>query len=132
MKLNLPELPSELEYLLAPAQTYGNRFQSDSDIARFLECASESDMEMLATIAERVWLNNHYPSLVEWWSGVDTAIKSEVARQYPPRVVSRKSGISENCHNLEGKLIEEANRRCGHMDLYFLFGLMDACDLRFE
>lgn len=30
------------------------------------------------------------------------------------------------------RLLKDANDQVHHMDIYFLFGLMDACDLRFE
>jgi len=33
---------------------------------------------------------------------------------------------------MSGRLLTEANDKVDHMDIYFLFGLMDACDMKFE
>ena len=52
------QLPDELQYLAEPADKYG-RFQFDADIVKFLESASESDIETLTRIAERYEWNQH-------------------------------------------------------------------------
>ena len=51
-------LPAELEYLIEPAMTYGV-LQFDDDVDRFLERATEEDLESLARVAECIHLNHH-------------------------------------------------------------------------
>lgn len=58
----LAELPDELSYLVEPALEYG-RFQFDEHIFSFLDSATPEQMDELASIAERVRLNDHYPAV---------------------------------------------------------------------
>ncbi len=58
----LNELPGELSYLVEPALEYG-RFQFDEHIFNFLDTATPEQMEELASVAERVRLNDHYPAV---------------------------------------------------------------------
>src|SRR5688500_6049991 len=51
-------LPKELDYLVEPAMKYG-RYQFDDDVEFFLNNASETDLDDLAGVAERVRLNHH-------------------------------------------------------------------------
>jgi hypothetical protein len=43
-----------------------------------------------------------------------------------------RSEIAECRKEMRMRLLSEANDQMHHMDIYFLFGLMDACDLKFE
>ena len=56
-----------MAYLAAPALRYGVH-HFDEQMDRFLESASDAEMEELAALAEKVRLNNHYP-LVNAWLG---------------------------------------------------------------
>ena len=58
----LTELPDELSYLVKPALEYG-RFQFDEHIFNFLDSATSEQMDELASVAERVRLNDHYPAV---------------------------------------------------------------------
>lgn len=58
----LVELPDELSYLVESALEYG-RFQLDEHIFNFLDSATPKQMQELASIAERVRLNDHYPAV---------------------------------------------------------------------
>jgi len=52
------ELPSDLHYLIGPAEKFGcNQF--DDQIADFLDRATESEMDELAAVAERFRLSGH-------------------------------------------------------------------------
>jgi hypothetical protein len=58
----LADLPDDLSYLAEPALEYG-RFQFDEHIFDFLESATPKQMEELASVAERVRINDHYPAV---------------------------------------------------------------------
>jgi hypothetical protein len=57
----LLQLPTDLHYLISPAMRYGSKCQWDHEIFEFLDNASEEEMDELATIAERVLLNDDFP-----------------------------------------------------------------------
>ncbi len=52
------KLPPDLHYLIGPAERFG-RYQFDDQITEFLDRATESEMDELATVAERYRLNRH-------------------------------------------------------------------------
>jgi hypothetical protein len=45
---------------------------------------------------------------------------------------SDRSEIAKHRRDMRGRSITESNDLLHHMDIYFLFGLMDACDMEFE
>lgn len=53
-----PRLPTELHYLIGPAEKFG-RYQFDDQIAEFLSSATESERNELVAVAERFRLNRH-------------------------------------------------------------------------
>jgi hypothetical protein len=91
----LSKLPTELAYLAEPAMRYGV-YHFDNEMDTFLSSASKVAMEELATLAERVRLNNHYPRVNAWLNEFRMTQFEEAA------------------------------------NLYFMFGLMDMADLRFD
>ena len=58
----LEQLPNDLKYLVKPATKYG-RYQLDDDILKFLDGATEEQWEELASVAERVLLQEDYPRI---------------------------------------------------------------------
>jgi hypothetical protein len=77
----LAHLPEELSYLVEPALKYG-RYQFDNEIFDFLEHATSEEMEELATIAERVLLNDHYLQVNRFLDRYDMTGYPEAARLY--------------------------------------------------
>lgn len=165
---DLPPIPEELAYLIEPAIRYGRKYQFDNDVQGFLENAEESNIELLAALAERAQLSGDYTRLIQWSHDVDDVSDSIVDKQYPypidtsahrnellrlineandpPGMSDRwrekrlrqlaeandRSEIAERRKEMRMRLLAEANDRVHHMDIYFLFGLMDACDMEFE
>jgi hypothetical protein len=51
-------LPPELQYLISPAKKFG-QYQFDGQVDEFLDRATQSELEELASVAERFRLNRH-------------------------------------------------------------------------
>jgi hypothetical protein len=165
----LPSLPKELEYLNEPGIHYGRKYEFDDDVQWFVENADESDLEVLAGLAERVRFSGDYQRFLDWSYEVDEALDRLVDERYPhvvtvassdrpgllrlinetaepPEVAERRrerrlrglveardtSEIAKQRREMRSSLLSAANEKVHHMDIYFLFGLMDACDMKFE
>jgi hypothetical protein len=161
---DLPPIPDELEYLVEPGIHYGRKYQFDNDVQCFLENAEESDLESLATLAERVRLSGDYPHFLQWSREVDYVLEHIVDQRYPYKIeiseqqrnvylrlvnpdlaerwkdkcvrhsaeANDNSDLAERRRAMRMHLLTKANDKVHHMDIYYIFGLMDACDMEFE
>jgi hypothetical protein len=77
----LAHLPDHLAYLIAPALKYG-RYHFDDEIFQFLENATESEMDELAAVAERVLINGHYAEVNRFLDGHSMTEYPEAADLY--------------------------------------------------
>lgn len=77
----LEQLPNDLEYLIKPAMKYG-RYQFDDDIFKFLDRATAEQMEELASVAERVLLQEDYPRVMAFLDEHPITESEEAARLY--------------------------------------------------
>jgi hypothetical protein len=59
-------LPSELEYLREPADSFG-RYSSEGEVGDFLARATPEDLELLARTAEQVRVNRHHELITQWF-----------------------------------------------------------------
>lgn len=78
----LPPLPHELSYLMEPAIRYA-QYQFEDQIQEFLETAAESDVEALATLAEKVRLSGDHGRVLLWLDAVDDIIEEIVDKRHP-------------------------------------------------
>jgi hypothetical protein len=60
------DLPERFRYLIGPALYFGERYSDDVRASAFLEEASQHEKEWLATIAERVRVNNEWSEISQW------------------------------------------------------------------
>lgn len=129
---DLPPMPPELEYLLEPGIHYGRKYQFDDAMQRFLENAEESEFETLASLAERARLGGDYRRLLEWWRDINDVSDYILEKRYPKAIAAQQPEIAKERDEFELGQLGEVNDTLHHMDIYHLFGLMDACDLDFE
>ncbi len=60
------DLPEDFRYLVGPAIHFGERYSDDVRASAFLEEASEREKEWLATVAERVRVNDQWRDILQW------------------------------------------------------------------
>jgi hypothetical protein len=125
-------LPEDLCYLMEPGIRYGKAYQCDHQIQWFIENGDESDFETLAVLAEHIRLQNDYTRFMQWWQKLARAIEQAVDKRFPPVITPRSLGVAKQRQEFYEQVLRETNNRFHHMDIFFLFGLIDACDMKFE
>jgi hypothetical protein len=89
---NWNNLPRELEYLKDIAEVYGV-YYSGSDMLKFLDQASEKDMEILSSTAEKIRLNGHAKMINEWIDQFDMVKHTEASMVYCLLGVMDQAGL---------------------------------------
>jgi len=77
----LEQFPDDLQYLIEPAMAYG-RYQFDDDIFAFLDRAAQEQMDELASVAERVLIQDDYPRVMAFLDEHPITESEEAARLY--------------------------------------------------
>lgn len=122
----------DLETLAALAE----RARLSSDYPRLMQWSNEVD-----DVVDRI-VDERYPYTID----ISEQQRKDFLRLINPDVAERwrekavrdsaeagdHSDIAEQRKEMRGRLLTEANDRVHHMDIYFLFCLMDACDMKFE
>lgn len=77
----LTKLPDELQYLIEPAMKYGV-FQSHDDIVRFFQTVTDTDREMLSSVADKIRVNGHLDSIEGFLDQYEMTQYPESAKLY--------------------------------------------------
>ncbi|MDZ7615531.1 MAG: hypothetical protein U1E05_00915 [Patescibacteria group bacterium] len=120
---------------VATLATLAERARLASDYPRVMEWMDEVDDVLEAVIDQRqpYRIRVSEEQRKDYLSLVNPAL-SERQKQRAIRMSAEAADRSDTVtrrREMRGRLVEEANNRVHHMDVYFLFGLMDACDLDF-
>lgn len=123
---------SDFETLAALAE----RARLAGDYQRFLKWSEEVD-----DVLERI-VDERYPYTIdlseqqreEYLRLINPSL-AEHLREKGVRLLAEtndRSEVAERRREMRGRQLTEANDQVHHMDIYFLFGLMDACDMKFQ
>jgi len=114
----LANLPEELKFLAEPAARY--RFECEAQVLRFLDRATDEEIEELAELAERVRLERLYPKVLrlldnelaldETWEGMWLYLLF-AAMDYADLKFHDSYGDDRDIEELFGCSVEEYNRR---------------------
>ena len=112
----LADLPEELKFLAEPAARY--RFECEAQVLRFLDHATDDEIEELAALAERVRLERLYPKvlrlldneLYDTWEGMWLYLLFG-AMDYADLNFHDLYGNDRDIEELFGCSVEEYNRR---------------------
>ncbi len=123
---------SDFETLAALAE----RARLTGDYPRFLQWSDE-----VGDVSERI-VDERYPYSIDISAQQRKdflrLINPDISEQRKQKCVreqaeaSDRSKVAERRREERMRLLTEANDKVHHMDIYFLFGLMDACDMTFE
>jgi len=123
---------SDFEIFAALAE----RARLSCDYPRFLQWSDEVD-----EVVDRI-VDDRYPYTMD----ISEQQRKDFLRLINPDMVDRfregrlrqflevddHSEVAERRRDMRARKLTEANDKVHHMDIYFLFGLMDACDMAFE
>lgn len=123
---------SDFETLAALAE----RARLSADYPRLMEWLNE-----VGDVLDRI-VDERYPYTID----ISEQLRKELLPLISPDVAERwrekglrqlaeasdRSDLAERRSEMRSRQLTEANDRVHHMDIYFLFGLMDACDMKFE
>jgi hypothetical protein len=96
-------------------------------------------------VSDRI-VDEHYPYAIDISGRRDELLRLINEANDPPGMAERwrekrllalveaddRSDVAERRKEMRMRLLAESNDKVHHMDVYFLFGLMDACDMKFE
>lgn len=123
---------SDFETLAALAE----RTRLSGDYSRFLQWSDEVDDVLDRLVDERYpyTINVSEQQRKDFLQLINPDMAERLREKRVRQLVEAddRSEVAERRKTMRARQLTEANDRVHHMDIYFLFGLMDACDMAFE